>query len=248
MKESFTGNTRRPLIGFAQEGAAAVLSLYMHGYHRLQVRLHEDTPHVGPFIALAAHSSNLDTVAAAVADPTRPRTSMVLKREWLDTPVMGGILRLWDPIPVNRDGSGFFETVRKVEEIHSQGRGICLAPEGTRSLDGRLQPLVPSAVMMVLLFSEQGVPIFGIVSKGAYEAFPKGKKFPMPRKITVVTGPRINLSPWHREDKTKRFSREALEGAGRAIREAMSSLLPEHQRPLPGTPVLLRREKPQGKT
>lgn len=63
------------------------------------------------------------------------------KRENFRIPVYGQLARWWGNIPINRsDTAGAIESIRSAEKVLAQGVGIGIAPEGTRSKDGKLQP------------------------------------------------------------------------------------------------------------
>jgi 1-acyl-sn-glycerol-3-phosphate acyltransferase len=61
-----------------------------------------------------------------------------------------------------------------------------LFPEGTRSRDGRLQPLRPGALQLPL---EVGVPVQPVLVRGTREIMPKGAWFPRRSgTVEVVVG------------------------------------------------------------
>jgi len=63
--------------------------------------------------------------------------------------------------------------MRKVIDVLKQGRGVCLFPEGTRSLDGKITPFKPGFG----LFCRRGnAAVVPVVIDGAFECWPRNKK------------------------------------------------------------------------
>ncbi len=70
-----------------------------------------------------------------------------------------------------------------------EGFGLCLFPEGTRTSDGRIAALRPG---FSLLCRKAKAPIVPVVIDGAFQCWPKGKKFFSPwQHIWVWYGKRI---------------------------------------------------------
>lgn len=65
------------------------------------------------------------------------------------------------------------------------GGALCLFPEGTRTLDGRLQP--PKAGIGFLIMKAE-VPVVPVYVEGSFKAFSKGSLFIKPAGITVHYG------------------------------------------------------------
>lgn len=65
------------------------------------------------------------------------------------------------------------------------GGALCLFPEGTRTLDGRL--LSPKSGIGFLIM-KAGVPVVPVYIDGSFAAFPKGAKWIKPLKIKVYYG------------------------------------------------------------
>ncbi|HEY3107297.1 MAG TPA: 1-acyl-sn-glycerol-3-phosphate acyltransferase, partial [Chloroflexota bacterium] len=98
---------RRPSHGLrwcAQRAVKYLLWLYMRLVHGFTMRYHPDVPRGCPYIAVMSHTSFMDVPALMVADPYEPASTMVIKQEMMDVPVLGWLLRLWGAIPVARQG------------------------------------------------------------------------------------------------------------------------------------------------
>lgn len=63
------------------------------------------------------------------------------KQENFKIPVYGQLTRWWGNIPINRsDRALAIESIKSAEKVLADGISIGIAPEGTRSRDGKIQP------------------------------------------------------------------------------------------------------------
>lgn len=67
------------------------------------------------------------------------------------------------------------ESIQKMAEVLRSGRNIIIFPEGTRSKDGKLGDFKKT---FAILSAELNVPIVPVAIVGAFDALPKGAKFP----------------------------------------------------------------------
>src|SRR3989344_5606528 len=180
----------------------------------------------GASLALMAHFSNFD-VALIAADKRYPRTIPVVKQELMNLLFIGRGLELWESIPVAREGADS-GPLRKILRELRRGRSVCIAAEGTRNKSGHLGPLNNTLVRVAILASENGIPVFPVAAEGADLALPKGAFLPRFVPITVISGPNIDLSPWHKQ----KLSDEELVKPATLIRKKIALLLPERNQPL----------------
>lgn len=213
-----------------QRATKFVLWFYMRAFHRFEICYDPRMPSGKPYIAVMSHTSFLDVPALMVADPFDPPTHMIIKEEMIRVPVLGWILRQWDAISVQRRGQDI-AALRRMKRAFQEGRGICIAPSGTRSADGRLGPVSPVLARLIL---QSDVPVFPAVIVGSMECLRKGSWFLRPGKIYLATGAEIDLS----DLRGLRLSQDELLEGARRIRDAIADLLPDHMKPLPSTPVL----------
>lgn len=71
------------------------------------------------------------------------------------------------------------ESIMKVAEVLKSKRNMIIFPEGTRTKDGKLGDFKK---MFAILSRELNVPIIPVSIKGAWEALPRGSRFPKPFK------------------------------------------------------------------
>lgn len=130
---------------FIQVDDAAIASVPMHG----------------PLILATNHINWLDAPVGFSHMHPRPLTAFVKVETW-DNFMMRVLFNAWDAIPINReeiDSSAF----KRGEEALKEGKIIAIAPEGTRSSNGRLNIGHPGIVVLAL---RAGVPILPVVFYG----------------------------------------------------------------------------------
>jgi 1-acyl-sn-glycerol-3-phosphate acyltransferase len=150
------------------------------------VRVRDAFPPVdeGPYIYLFNHASLLDTLIVIAVIPEF--TGAVGKREQFDIPIWGGVLRRWGAVPLDRRSLG--DAIRSLDTVQQAvdgGLSLLVAPEGTRSLDGTLQPFKKGPFHVA---ANTGAPIVPIAIVGAYRAKRKGSWLLRPGIIEVRVG------------------------------------------------------------
>ncbi len=74
-------------------------------------------------------------------------------------------------------------SIQKLAALLEKGKKVIIFPEGTRTSDGTLGRFKKT---FAILSHELNVPVIPVVIKGAFEAFPRGARFPRPfRRISV---------------------------------------------------------------
>src|SRR5277367_6036308 len=105
-------------------------------YFRWRVYNPERVPLKGGVILASNHASFLDP--PLVGSGLHRDINYLARESLFRFPVVGAVLRSWNSVPVDRDGGG----ARGLKNILNRllaGGGIILFPEGTRTMDGRLQ-------------------------------------------------------------------------------------------------------------
>jgi 1-acyl-sn-glycerol-3-phosphate acyltransferase len=151
-------------------------------YFRWRVFNAERVPLTGPVILASNHASYLDP--PLVGAGVRRQISFLARDNIFHVPILAGILRSWEVVPVDRDGG----TGRGLKEILSrleQGGAIILFPEGTRSRHGELNP-ARSGIGLTVIKSR--APVVPARVFGTHEAFGPHKRLPRPRRLTVKYG------------------------------------------------------------
>ncbi len=131
------------------------------------------------------HQSNLDPIVVGCAFPRR--SNYLAKKTLFDIWWLAWFLKQVDTIPIDREGmgvAGMKETLRRLRRNES----VLLFPEGSRTRDGELQPLMSG---FVALAKRVDLPLLPVGMDGPFECWPPGANFPRMGFIHVVFGPPI---------------------------------------------------------
>ncbi len=185
--------------GFGRIASSTMLQYRIRGL--------EHVPRRGGALVLLNHQSFLDPVLFGLALP-RP-ISFVARRTLFDHAFVGWVLRNTYVIPLDREAvspSSIKETVRRLRSGFLCG----LFPEGTRTEDGAVAEFQTGFVTLV---RRGKVPVIPAGIAGAFEAYPRGAKFPKPARVRAVIGPPLDADVMQLLDdrKTDDFVRVARE-------------------------------------
>jgi putative phosphoserine phosphatase/1-acylglycerol-3-phosphate O-acyltransferase len=139
-----------------------------------------------PAIFVFNHQSLLDSMV--LAHLLREDVVAMCKKEMADTPIIGHLLRQTDTIFVDRDESDQREVLQRALEVLKSGRSLVIAPEGSRSTLGDIQPFKHGAFFLA---RKAGVPIVPIVLHNVKDALPNGGWLIRPATIRVTVLPPI---------------------------------------------------------
>jgi 1-acyl-sn-glycerol-3-phosphate acyltransferase len=141
----------------------------------------------GPAILAMNHQSYLDPLLAGI---TCDRAIYFLaRRTLLDAPLLGWLLPKLNVIPVNQEGVDR-SAMKAVIRILQAGNGVLIFPEGSRTLDGNLQPAEPG---LGLVIAKTLAPIVPMRIFGAHEALPRSGGGLHFVPITIVIGEPISF-------------------------------------------------------
>ena len=190
-----------------------VLRIFFKPYFRLECVGCEKVRQVlqldRPVIAVLNHASSIDPAVAGICTGAEfvCRTAAPGKKELFEDPRSGWFMRSLGLFPVDRDILDL-SVVRTMFRILRSGRGIGIAPEGTRTLTGEVQPFKSGFVKLAL---KTDVPIFPVGIQGSFEALPKGAYFPRPKKVIVRFGDLIDLKSYIAEQPERPTDEELAE-------------------------------------
>jgi 1-acyl-sn-glycerol-3-phosphate acyltransferase len=165
----------------------------------------------GGAILAMNHQSYLDPPLAGIA--CRREIHFLARKTLLDWPVFGRVFPKLNVIPVDQERADM-SALKNVIKLVRAGHCTVVFPEGSRTLDGHLQPAQPG---LGLIIAKTLAPVVPMRIFGAYEAFPRGGKPRLFVPVTLVVGEPI------------RFTQADLEGAGgRELYQRLSERVLEH--------------------
>jgi 1-acyl-sn-glycerol-3-phosphate acyltransferase len=121
----------------------------------------ERVPKKGPLILVGNHVHFVEAPVIYPRLQPRPTTALALASRW-DKGWSRWMLNLIGAIPIRR-GESDVSAIRTALELIKAGRIVFIAPEGTRSGDGRLQQGQPGIVLLAL---RSGAPLLPMVQYG----------------------------------------------------------------------------------
>jgi len=191
-------------------------------YFRWRVFNAERVPVTGGVILAANHASFIDPplVGSALYRPI----NYMARESLFRYPGVGALLRSWNAVPVNRDGGGAAGLKAILDRLLAGG-GIILFPEGTRTLDGKLQPARSGVGLTVI---KSVAPVVPVRVFGSFEAYGRHLKIPRPRRVVVKFGKPMDFAALRAEAKTcdKARLKAIYQQVADEIMEAIAGLEP----------------------
>lgn len=150
---------------------------------RLEISGRETVDRKKPAVFMANHESFLDGPLLFLAIPQYAR--VILKKEIFRIPIIGWAMKFVGFVPVDRKGkkSGRISIERAIRLIRERHYSYLIFPEGTRSLDGKMQAFRRGAFFLAV---ESQSPIVPITLEGSYELMPKGSSLAEKGTVRVV--------------------------------------------------------------
>jgi 1-acyl-sn-glycerol-3-phosphate acyltransferase len=149
---------------------------------RIRCRGERLMPLSGGGLVLSNHQSNLDPPLIGMC--CQRRLNYVARQTLLTFAPVRWFLNSLDAIPIDRDGTGLGglkETLKRLK----RGELVLLFPEGTRTRDGEVHAIKPG---FCALARRAEVPLVPVAIDGAFDAWPRQRKFPRPAVIHVQFG------------------------------------------------------------
>jgi 1-acyl-sn-glycerol-3-phosphate acyltransferase len=196
------------LASFA--GMTFGFGLRMEGMHHV--------PRHGPALLISNHQSYLDPVLVGLC--ARRHIHYLARKTLFKHRVFARLILSLNAVAIDQDGIGI-EGLRITVQQLKAGHAVVLFPEGERTHDGRLQPLKPG---IQLLLKRSTAPVIPVGIAGAFEAWSRWRKLPLPaplflpaseRSIAVVIGPPLDPRPLAELPRQR-----ALDELGREIQSA----------------------------
>lgn len=186
---------------------------------RLDVSELARVPRRGPLIMVSNHINFLEVPLLYTLLQPRPLVGLVKVETW-DSPPLAFLANLWKAIPVRR-GTADLAAFRQCLRSLRLGKILAIAPEGTRSGDGRLGRGNPGVVHLAL---QGGVPVLPVVHFG-------GEKFWQNLRRLRRTRVHVRVGcPFVLEPRASPVTREDRWAMTHEIMERIAELLPPRYR------------------
>lgn len=167
-----------------------------------------------PAVFIFNHQSAMDMLI--VAKLLREDIVGVAKKEVQSQPLIGPALKFAGTVFIDRSNvSDPRAALEPAIEALEEGKSVVIAPEGTRSKDGKLGDFKRGSFHLAM---QAGVPIVPIVIHNAVDALPNKSMVIRPAEVKVTVLEPIETSEWRLRD---------VAPAARAAREAYLQILGE---------------------
>jgi 1-acyl-sn-glycerol-3-phosphate acyltransferase len=147
---------------------AFIIWAYIRLFHSFKCFGVEKVPLKGRIIIVGNHGSFIDPGLIAFS-VKRPMFYMA-KAELFKNPALAFLMRLINSFPVKRTGADR-AAMNHAMRLLNEDKGLCLFPEGTRTLDGKLGEFKSGAAYLALV---TGTDIIPAALFGTYQAYAKG--------------------------------------------------------------------------
>lgn len=176
-------------------------------------------PARGPLILVINHIGSLEVPLLFVHLQPRKMIGLAKIETW-DSKFIGWLFDLWDAIPVRR-GEADLEAIRACLQVLKAGDILAIAPEGTRSYNGRLLLAQPGIVLIAL---RSGAPILPMAHWG-------GEDFGSNLKKLKRTDFHIRVGKlFYLDAKGERMNGEIRQAMADEIMSQIAALMPEDYR------------------
>lgn len=148
----------------------------------VRTRFAEPLPDRGGLIVLSSHQSHLDPLLLGLACDRR--LSSLARSSLYKFKPFGAIITALDAVPIDRDSSAVAAMKTVIRRLEG-GAAVIIFPEGTRTPDGRLGEIKSG---FALIAKRARVPIVPVAIVGAWECWPKTRRFPRPGRVRLEFG------------------------------------------------------------
>jgi len=151
------------------------------------------------YVYVSNHASMFDIPAILAAIPDQIR--IIYKKELHWFPVFGWGLKYGSYIGIDRShGAEAMKSLEEAAEKIRTGASVLLYAEGTRTLDGKLQPFKRGAFNLAV---KAGVPVVPLTINGSYKLLPKRSFVVHPGEVELVLESPIAIKGSGKEEEMR---------------------------------------------
>ena len=123
----------------------------------------------------------------------------IAKKELFAIPIFGAAMRAVGFISIDRSrGRQAVKSLNDAANRIADGASVLIFPEGTRSLDGHLQPFKTGAIMLAI---KAGVPVVPVGLNGTHQVLPKGSLLARGGNVVLRIGTPLPTRDFKAKDK-----------------------------------------------
>ncbi|HEY0008485.1 MAG TPA: lysophospholipid acyltransferase family protein [Tepidisphaeraceae bacterium] len=174
---------RTPLYAATQGLAAMACRIFFN----VQLRGKSNIPPTGGALIVSNHQSYLDPIVLS-SQMTR-KMSFLASAHLFQFKPFGWYIRALSAYPIQQ-GKGDIGAVKQMIQLLQAGEIMNVFPEGSRSEDGKLQPIQGGVVLAI---RRAKVPVVPAIVVGAYEAWNRHRLIPRPGRVRVIYRPPVEL-------------------------------------------------------
>jgi long-chain acyl-CoA synthetase len=163
-----------------------ILKIFCRLYFRMSVKGVENIPGTGPYIIAANHASYLDgfVVAASLPFSIFEHVYFLGISKFFGGAFKQQFARIGHIIPI--DAETYLNRALQISSyVLSQGRSLCIFPEGGRSFGAEMLPFKKGVGIIAV---EKDIPVVPVYIKGSAAAFPRGSALIRPARIAITIG------------------------------------------------------------
>ena len=209
--------SRTPIIDLLRPSIHAL----SRAYFGLVLRGREHIPRKGPLLITPNHQTFADPPLVSL--PFRRPIYYMAWNRLFQVPVFGQLIRRLRAFPVDIYGRDARATREAVRLLQAEA-ALMIFPEGERSTDGRIQRFKLGAFRLAVSL---GVPVLPVTIAGGEQAWPPGRAFPRPGRITITYHPPIEV-----EKVPEKTSKTELRSRARLLATRTSETISSSQEPL----------------
>jgi len=187
----------------------------------------ENIPDTGGVLIATNHLSRMD-IPVIFLVPNRPEMTALVTTKYLKHPLLRWFIVTANGIWLDRDTADFSAFRTAVEALEA-GKAVGIAPEGTRSKEGKLLEGKPGTILLAI---RAHVPIVPVAITGTIGAFKKAFTFQKPH-ITAEFGemmPAPVLERGNREEQLQNLTDEMMCRIAAMLPESYRGFYADHPR------------------
>ncbi|MGE5212510.1 MAG: lysophospholipid acyltransferase family protein [Nitrospirota bacterium] len=200
--------------------SALVIRGLLHIYNRFEIIGHENLRTNRSLVIVANHCSHIDTLCLLAALPLRKlhRAFPAAASDYF----FQSVPRLWaaailvNALPFARQARVRQSLSLCRELLADPGTILIIFPEGTRSTTGEVGEFKSGIGALV---AGRDVAVAPCFISGSFQAWPKGKRMPRPKKIRLIVGTPRNY-------RNRRTDRAEVSAIAAELRDAVNRLRP----------------------